>query len=133
MEFPEDQVPTARTYKPGNYPVKTYQAMDGTETRIMYGNKEMNSVLTLTYACILDIEAEKFTDHYRFLNGTFGTFVFSVMDTKAKGGWHGKKASLAPSASDKSIKWRYQEAPQIQSLFPGYSSVTVILTGVNAA
>ena len=26
--------------------------MDGTETRIMYGNKEMNSVLTLTYACI---------------------------------------------------------------------------------
>ena len=133
MDFPEEHVPTSRTYKPGSYPVKVYKAMDGSETRIMYGNREMNSVLTLTYACLPDEDAEKFGEHYRFLHGTFGTFVFSVLDTKAKGGWHGKKSSLAPAGEDKSIKWRYQEAPQIQSLYPGYSSVTVVLTGANAA
>ena len=49
---------------PGDLPIKTYNAQNGTEVRIVYGSKRINRKLQLVYANIPDGDAEDFMTHY---------------------------------------------------------------------
>lgn len=123
MDFPDIQ-PTSRTFDPGNYPVKTFTAQSGAETRILYGNSRTNMKLSLTYANISDASAEQFLDHYDAVQGTFQTF--SVL-SGTKSGWEGNADAISAVGS---ATYRYEGPPQVAQVRPGISTVTVSLIGV---
>lgn len=126
MAFPE-LVPTARTFESGDYPVKTFKAQNGSETRILYGSNRTNMKLALTYANITDANAELFLDHYDEVQGTFQTFGIGPVE-KARGGWEGNQDALGAQLHRNN--YRYEKAPQVTQVRPGISTVTVNLIGV---
>ena len=130
MPYPETDVPASRTYVPGTWAMQTFRAMNGTETRILYGNKQLNSSLTLVYKNIPDRNAKLYLDHFYEVKGTFEWFVFEEADSKAKAGWGQAGNYLSPAQNDPSVGWRYAEAPEMVNIRPGYSDVTVKLVGV---
>ena len=138
MTFPitktngSDLVPSARTFESGDYPVKTYRAQNGAEHRILYGDKRTNMKLSLTYANILDVDAELFLDHYDAVQGTFQTFALGNVGTDrrnpTRGGWEGNKDALG--AQTHGNNYRYEGPPQVAQVASGRSTVTVNLIGV---
>lgn len=121
-------VPTSRTFTPGNYAVKTYTAINGTEHRLLYGNTRTQMTLDLTFANITDSEAAGILSHFDEMAGTFLTFALPPGDVGAKGGW---KANDEFGMNANGGAWRYDSPPQMQSVFPGISTVTVTLRGVH--
>lgn len=94
MAFPELK-PSGRTYEPGSYPIKTFKAQNGAETRILYGTERTEVKLSLSYANIGDANAERILDHYDEVQGTFQTFkVPNIVLT----GWEGNNDALKPTA-----------------------------------
>ncbi|HAX26773.1 MAG TPA: hypothetical protein DCX94_02475 [Alteromonas macleodii] len=138
MTFPitktngSDLVPSARTFESGDYPVKTYKAQNGAEHRILYGDKRTNMKLSLTYANILDVDAELFLDHYDAVQGTFQTFSLGSVGadrrSPTRGGWEGNVDALDAQAH--SNNYRYVGPPQVAQVASGRSTVTVNLIGV---
>jgi hypothetical protein len=124
MGFPEI-VPTSRDFSPGDYPVKTFKAQNGAETRILYGDKRTNMKLSLTYANISDANADLFLTHYDEVKGTSQTFSVSATTKK---GWSQSIDSLGATAQENS--YRYESPPQLTQVRPGVSTVTVSLIGV---
>jgi len=108
-----DLVPSARTFESGDYPVKTYKAQNGAEHRILYGDKRTNMKLSLTYANILDADAELFLDHYDTVQGTFQTFPLPSVNgvNPTRGGWKGNKDALG--AQTQGNDYRYEVPPQV--------------------
>jgi len=125
-----DLVPSARTFESGDYPVKTYKAQNGAEQRILYGDKRTNMKLSLTYANILDADAELFLDHYDTVQGTFQTFSLGSINgvNPTRGGWEGNKDALGAQAQGND--YRYEGPPQVAQVASGRSTVTVNLIGV---
>ena len=82
--------------------------------------------LSLTFANITDAEAEQILDHYDQVQGTFGTVILQMKDAKA--GWAGNKDALGAGAHGNSF--RYENPPQLTSVRPGVSTVTVNFIGV---
>jgi len=130
-------VPSARTFESGDYPVKTYKAQNGAEHRILYGSNRTNMKLSLTYANIRDVDAEKFLDHYDEVQGTFKTFVLG--DVKVNGvdinptcvGWEGNQIALgAGTLGTPGKDYRYEGPPQVAQVASGRSTVTVNLISV---
>lgn len=123
MSFP-NLVPSARSFTPGDFPIKQYKALSGAEVRIRYGNLRTEATLDLTYENITDANAAAFLSHYSSTQGTFLTFglaggVFS--------GWNASSGLLnAPSGA----AWRYDGPPQVTSVYPGRSTVQVKLIAV---
>ena len=122
MSYPT-QTPTSRSYTPGNWGQKTYNAISGAEIRIRYGNKRFNDRLNLSYQNVTDTEADLFLAHYNSMLGTYKTF---SLPSGVTTGWRGSNYP----ASQSGMKYRYESAPSITSQRPGVSSVSVSLIGV---
>lgn len=128
MDFPS-LAPTARTFSPGGYPVKSYKAQNGSEVRILYGTSRTDMKLSLTYANIPDASAELFVTHYDDRQGTFKTFSASNLGNEVIAGWEGSSSTLKKNPSQ-TAKYRYENAPVITQVAEGISTVTVDLIGV---
>jgi hypothetical protein len=124
MDFP-NLIPTSRSFDPGDWPVKTFRSQNGSETRVLYGDKRTGMSLQLTYENIADAQAEQFFDHYREMLGTYTTFPVGL---KAREGFAGSSTVFGASAYGNA--YRYAEPPSIASVKPGISTVTVKLVGV---
>lgn len=118
--------PSARTFTPGNFPVREYRALSGKEIRIRYGNVRTESTLDLTYENISDTDASLFLSHYNSLFGTFDTFTLGNAHL-AFIGWTGTAGALTSAAG---TTWRYAEPPQVESVYRGRSTVRVRLIAV---
>jgi hypothetical protein len=116
--------PTSRNFKPGDYPVKSYNAQSGAEVRILYGDTISKMEMTLGYDNVSDAEAEQFLTHYDETKGTYSTF---SINATTKIGWNG--SSDAIDSGDVN-RWRYSSSPEITAIRPGRSSVRVNLVGV---
>lgn len=123
MAFPALQ-PTGRDFNPGDYPIKTFRSQSGVETRILYGNQRTSMSLELRYDNISDSNANLFLTHYDEVQGTYQTF---SVPSAVRSGWSGTSTALDVTAAN---AWRYAEAPQVNSIRPGVSSVRVKLIGV---
>lgn len=124
--FPEIK-PTTRSWDAGQFPIKSFNAQNGAEIRILYGNMVATKRLQLTYENLTDSESELFFDHYLAMKGTFRQF---TLTESARSGWEGKRETLGLGGDYFGLKWRYEEPPQINSVFKGRSSVTVNLIAV---
>lgn len=129
MAFP-DLKPTNRSVSLGDWPVKTYRAQNGKELRLLYGDKRTGAELNLTYDNLEDSEAEQFFTHYNDMRGSYGVFEASVA---SRAGWNrdqnGQRFGTPFNEPDNN-RYRYAEPPQISSVRPGRSSVTVRLVSV---
>jgi hypothetical protein len=124
MAFP-DLKPTARSVRLGDWPVKSFRSQNGKEYRVVYGDKRVGQELELTFENISDSNANDFIGHYNSSKGTYDTFTIEP-NTRAGWGLGGTTPFDAPNAS----LYRYAEAPQITSVRPGRSTVTVRLVSV---
>jgi hypothetical protein len=123
MAFPT-LTPTSREFTPGAWPIKNYNSQSGAEIRILYGSQRTNAKLGLGYENVTDANAQLFIDDFNANIGTLRTF---TLPDAVRNGWNGSTATLdAPPGT----KWRYESEPQIRSVRPGRSSVTVNLVAV---
>jgi len=123
MAFPT-LTPTSREFSPGAWPIKNYNSQSGAEIRILYGSQRTNAKLGLSYENVTDANAQLFIDDFNSNIGTLRTF---TLPSATQNGWNGSAATLdAPPGT----KWRYESEPQIRSVRPGRSSVTVKLVAV---
>ena len=123
MAFPS-LTPTTRQFTPGDFPSKRFSAQSGAEVRILYGSRRVNATMRLAYNNVTDANVESFLDDYSDQLGTFRTF---TLPPAAFEGWSGVSSKIdAPSGT----RWRYDSEPQVQSVRPGISSVTVSLRAV---
>ena len=121
-------VPTARAYNPGDWPVRSYVSQSGVEIRILYGDTESGTALSLSYENLKDNEAQLFVDHYRAVLGTYMQFLLNASgNNNAKGGWEGDSNSLG---KPQGTYWRYASAPTLRQVGPGVTSVNVDLVAV---
>ena len=123
MGFPT-LAPSSRQFYLGEFPVKTFRAMDGYEVRLLYGSKLTKNQMSLTYNAIPDQSAELFIKHYEEMRGSFEAFSFE--DQKGpKTGWDADPASIG--AVSYGNQWRYDKPPTVTSVRPGVSNVSVSL------
>ena len=117
--------PSSRDITIGDYPIKKYNAMDGTEVRILYGSQDTNATMALTYQNITDDLASDFANHFRSTKGTFENFAVAQ---EVYNGWKGD----APDQTFRGEKgrWRYNSPPKITSVRPGVSTVQISLITV---
>ena len=127
MDFPADLIPSQRTFDPGNWPIGSYNAIDGAEVRILYGSRRTNMKLSLTYQNLSDADAARFLEHYADRQGTFLTFKLPPAAGTRKG-WAADESYLSAAASGNA--WRYEGPPSLANIRPGRSSVTLTLLGV---
>ena len=123
MAFPT-LAPSGREFDAGSYPVKTFRAQSGAESRILYGNKRSNQSLSLTYANITDSQAEQFVTHFDEVRGTYETF---TLPSAVRIGWSASSATLDAVTGS---AWRYDSAPSLTSISPGRSTLRVKLVAV---
>jgi len=124
MAFPSLS-PTARAFEPGDWPVRTYEALSGAEVRIRYGNKRTGAKLSLSYDNITDTQAQEFLTHYI---DTQGTFIAFNVPAAIRTGWTGASNAFDPGSTG--ALYRYAQAPQVTAVRPGVSTVQVELVGV---
>lgn len=125
MAFPA-LVPSSRTFSPGDFPIKKFNAQSGAEVRILYGSRMVNQVFELSYANISDSQAESFLTDYRDQKGTFQTF---VLPNAVFEGWTSGR-DIGRYERGPGTLWRYDGSPAVVSVRPGISSVTVKLRAV---
>lgn len=121
MPFPA-LTPTSRAFDAGDYPIKSFRAQSGFETRILYGSRRTNAELSLSYDNITDANANQFVTHYDETKGTYLTF---ALNAAAATGW-----SPGTFNAGTGTEWRYAGPPSITNVKPGVSSVQVKLVAV---
>lgn len=125
FDFPQVR-PSRRSFTTGTYPVKTFQAQNGAEVRIKYGNRLTGKRLNLTYTNVKDSVAQAFIDHYISVEGTFQQFDLGAIDDDGpRAGWKGDRGGIG--AAGQGMKYRYSEEPQIESVYIDRSTVTIKL------
>ena len=126
MTFP-NRIPTSRKYSSGNWPVRTFNAQDGAEVRILYGNRRFGHSLTVSYDNIPDADAESFINHYLSTQGTYQTFAIPAAINDVTGGWEGSDNFFNAGIR---TQYRYAEPPELTSVYPGVSTVKLKLVAV---
>jgi hypothetical protein len=120
--------PSSRRYTPGNFPQTEFRAQNGALTILRYGNKRVDSTLSLEFRNILDSEAKKIIDNYINVNSDLDTVTF--LDTDAGAGISDAGFLNYIKEQGTGLSWRYAGPPQITSTFKGRSTVVCEFIGV---
>jgi len=116
--------PTARSFRLGQYPIKTYRAMSGAVVRRSFGNRPFGYTLDLEFANVTEATVNSICDHYNGQGG--GTLGFTV----PKDVFAGYTDTLQGKVRNPDgIEWLYAEPPSVTSVIKDISSVTVKLVG----
>lgn len=126
VSFPNIK-PTSRSYSPGDFAQTRFESLNGATTVIRYSNKRKNSELSLTFANITDDEAWLILNNYKTVNSVWDYVSFNKSDALV--GIEGSLDYYVSERADPKLRWRYAEAPQVESVKPGISTVTCRFTG----
>ena len=117
--------PTARSFRLGDYPSKTYRALSGAIVKRSFSNRATGYQLELEFQNINETDLEKILNHYLGEKGTltgfnlpnsiFAGYISSTIYNEVR----------APEG----IEWFYAEAPNVQNVIKGISTVRVQLIG----
>ena len=119
--------PSSRSYTPGEFPQSVFTAQNGTKTVIRFGNKAVNSKLSLSFNHITNAQVELIMQHYEDVNSSWGYIVFT--DREGTLGVNDADLSSRMKETSSGLRYRYAEPPTIQSSVPGRSSVTCKFEG----
>ena len=131
ISFP-NIVPTARSYKPAELPERVFKSINGSETRIHYGNVLMNAELSMTFANITERRADLILDNYYAVIKEDGNVKFqstgnnpvsdiddAQLQTEVEYGGKFREYGRLPQAGE----WKYKSPPTLT--FNGVNRVTV--------
>lgn len=127
LDFPSIP-PTRRSFETGDWPVKTFKAQNGSEARVLYGNRRTGMTLSLEWQNITSNQAESIFNHYNDKQGTYQTFAFGSGGDDVRAGWTGTSSVLGAGATGGA--WRYAEAPTIETVSRDVHNVSVKLIAV---
>ena len=109
--------PTKRNFKPGQYPVKKFNAISGSSTTRLYGSKAFDASLDLEFL-VTDAELAILMIAWHSAKGTYKEV--SLPDRV----WDGLTKKAQDSFEPDSLKWRWAEIPSVESVFKGRSRVS---------
>lgn len=136
IKFPSGISPSQRSFKAAGFPTKDFKGLNGAVTTIQYGNRPVDSELTLVFQNIPDKKAYEIYVHFNEVNGG--------RESAAKRNWAQlpMEFSIGPMAGvrDEGLagvmseqagvrRYRYVEPPTITSTFPGVCTVSVKFRG----
>jgi len=127
VSFP-DLKPSSRRYSPGQYPQTEFQAQNGAKTIVRYGNRRFDSKLELSFANISDADAASILANYEAVNADWDYVVFTQSNGAAGAGT--SLAAYLRESGGSGLKWRYDGPPQVNSVYPGFSTVSCSFVGV---
>lgn len=120
--------PTSRSYSPGTYPQTEFQSQNGAKTIVRYGNRRFDSSLQLSFQNITDAQAASILQNYEDVNANWNYVTFSSSNGSAGAG--SDLATYLQESGASGLKWRYDGPPQVDSVYPGVSSVSCAFIGV---
>lgn len=116
--------PAERSFRLGQYPVKTYRALSGATVKRAFGNRAYGYELQLSFNNISDAVTAQLIDHYDATKGGFERFTLPAEL------FAGMSATLAGKIqSPTQIKWEYVAPPEVKSVINDRSIVTINLAG----
>lgn len=116
--------PAERSFRLGQYPVKTYRALSGATVKRAFGNRAYGYELQLSFNNITDAVASELIDHYE---ATYGGFERFTLPEELFAGMSANLTSKIQSPTQ--IKWEYVNPPEVRSVISGRSTVTINLAG----
>tara|TARA_R100000951_G_scaffold105312_1_gene99037 strand:+ start:2947 stop:3327 length:381 start_codon:yes stop_codon:yes gene_type:complete len=120
VSFPS-LTPTQRTYTVGEYPTKRFNSISGAGTTRLYGSKAFDAVLDLRFS-VNDADLAKILECF---NSAYGPGTELNLPQNIFNGMSSALQAQIPNY----VNWRWQETPQVRSVFNDRSSVTVKLIG----
>ena len=126
IPFPDIR-PSSRSYSPGAYPQTDFQAQNGARTVVRFGNRRVDSSLSLNFANITDAQASLILGNYEEVNRDWNNVTFSA--TTGTAGASSELAAYLAETGGSGLLWRYAEPPQVTSVYPGVSSVRCKFVG----
>ena len=126
VAFP-DLVPSTRTYTPGAYPQKQFQALNGAVTTLRYGNRRFDSKLQLGFQNVTDDNAASILSLYESV--TLADDWVTFTSSNGSGGASADLASYLQETGGSGLHWRFESPPQVTSVKPGRSSVEISMVG----
>ena len=125
--FPAVQ-PTSRSFVAPTWPTKTQVSQSGVITRRLWGSRPSSAKLSLKFDNINDTSTAEILSAYNSAKGsvdslTLPTQIFAGADATLQSWLNG-------SATGAGLLWSFSEgsSPQVESVAPGRSNVTVELT-----
>lgn len=119
-EFP-DLRPTGRSYSPGTYPQNEFRAQNGATTVVRYGNRRVNSELSLSFENISDSDVTQILHNYEQVNAGWHWIRFK--DRDAAVGTTTELGQFIKEIGGSGLRWRYAEPPTVTSVMRGISNV----------
>ena len=118
--------PSKRSYKAGSYPQRQFKSLHGATTTLRYGNRRTESTLALGFENLRDAQIAQILEHYEAVAVSGNWVKFS-----ASNGLAGAGVELHPFLNEtkSGLRWRYADAPSVESIAPGISSVNVNFVG----
>ena len=123
-------IPSARSYTPGDYPQTDFTAQNGATTVVRFGNRRVNSKLSLTFNNIPDSDAASILQHYEQVNRDWNSAFFLPLVSVTAGVKDTTLDGFMREHGGSGLQYRYASAPKVQSVFPGVSSVTCEFIGI---
>ena len=123
QDFPKIS-PSTRTYSPGVFPETMFQALNGATTRIAYGNRATASKMSMGFKGLTDSEAMQIIKCYENVNGSWVGGIRFWTDRGLAGIENGSNLYYQHRERDANLKWRFENPPQITTIYPGLHDVT---------
>lgn len=114
--------PTSRRITQGQYAVKRFTSISGTGVTRAYSSQPFNSLIELEFSNITDAAAIQIVQCYEQSRGSYAPL---VLPNEL---WSGVRADLR-SLLERDYTWRFADQPQISSVVPGVSTISVRLEG----
>ena len=124
-DFPQ-LTPTSRSYRPGRKPETVFESQNGSTVLVQFGGSFVNAEIDLEFRNISDADARLILVHYDSVQDD-DYVVFS--DTRGLGGM-GATLQQAIQTGQELLRYRYKAPPQLQSVYPGISTVRCSFIGL---
>lgn len=120
--------PTGRSYSPGTYPQTEFRAQNGAVTVVRYGNRRVDSELSLEFQNISDADAALILANYEDVNSRWDYVTFTTATGALGAG--STLANYIREVGGSGLRWRYAEPPTVTSVVPGRSTVQCKFVGI---
>ena len=123
VTFPPNIAPSSRSFTAGEYPRAVFEAQNGAKSIIRYGNKAVNSKLTLGFTNVSDDDAVLILSNYNDVNSDWDYVTFDRLNGLQGVDNESLKIHMQ-TGSGQGLKWRYSAPPSVTSVQPGINNVT---------
>lgn len=120
--------PSSRSFTAGAYPTKSYRTMAGVVARRTFGNSPYAAKLQLEYRNVPDATVSTLLEHYHDQTSRNSRFKLSSnLTVKMSADVRNEVTGIA--ANRGSLRWEYEQPPQVESVVPGVYNVSISLLG----